>query len=248
MVMRLRVRFTLSIALTAALAFGTTLTARAQKTAATSTGGTYIVIDPLANVKYDNRFDLSLGADYKHLTAGPNFQRGQGANLGGLDLSGSWWLTKRWALEGSTRADVGTSGAGNNSVSINGPFVAEYFFLAGPEFRGPSNKHASLVAHVLAGGVYGDFEHDLRGTAPGTVGFYHNQVAPAAALGGHIELNRSANWVFRISPDAMYTRYDFTPSTTANANNGVAGSYNNWNFAISVGAEYRFKSKRHGVK
>ena len=33
--------------------------------------GTYIQVDPLAGVKYEERFDLSLGAAYGHIKAGP---------------------------------------------------------------------------------------------------------------------------------------------------------------------------------
>ena len=60
----------------------------------TAPNGTYIAIDPLANVRYDNRFDISLGAAYDHMKAGPTLL--QGSNLGGLDLTGSMWLTRHW--------------------------------------------------------------------------------------------------------------------------------------------------------
>jgi uncharacterized membrane protein len=43
-----------------------------QSTASQTTGnGTYIVVDPLANVHYDNRYDVSLGLAYDHMKAGP---------------------------------------------------------------------------------------------------------------------------------------------------------------------------------
>ncbi len=45
--------------------------------------GVYIQVDPLANVRYDNRYDVSLGFAYDHMKAGPSLL--QGANLGGLD-------------------------------------------------------------------------------------------------------------------------------------------------------------------
>lgn len=206
----------------------------------------YVSVDPLAGVRYDNRYDLSLGAAYGHVMAGPALT--QGANLGGLDLSGSYWLTKHWGLEGTGRAYVGTSGAAPNTFSnghggvdsIQGPFVAEYFFTGGAEYLGPHNKHGALIAHAMFGGVYGDFEKDLRGQSPSLVGFYNNQVAPAAILGGHFDLNRSARWVFRVTPDALYTHYNTDYAT----NIRPAGGHNNWNFAISVGMEYKFKKRR----
>jgi hypothetical protein len=204
----------------------------------TSGNGTYIAVDPLANVHYDNRFDVSLGLAYDHMKAGPTLL--QGSNLGGLDLSASYWLTRRWALEGSARGYVGTSGAGNggNTVlqEIKGPFVAQYLFVAGPEWLGPHNKHGALIAHALVGGAYGKFEQDLRGLPPSAVDFYPDQVALGAIMGGHIDLNRSARWVFRITPDAVMTRYkiDYADKSTST----------DVNFAISVGVEYRFQSKR----
>jgi hypothetical protein len=176
------------------------------------------------------------------MKSGPNLL--QGANLGGLDLSGSYWFSKHWGLEGSGRAYFGTSGAAPNSFlngkgqneSIQGPFVAQYFFVGGPEWLGPHNKHGALVAHAMFGGVYGKFEQDLRGQSPALVGFYNDQVAPAAILGGHMDLNRSARWVFRITPDAVITRYG--------TNYGSKVTQTDVNFAISVGAEYRFRAKR----
>lgn len=215
----------------------------AQSTSTQPTGnGTYIVVDPLANVKYDNKYDVSLGMAYDHMKAGPNLL--QGSNLGGLNLSGSYWFSRHWGVEGSGRSYWGTSGAAPNAFvssagqteNIQGPFVAQYFFVAGPEWLGPHNKHGALIAHAMFGGVYGNFEQDLRGQSPAIVGFYNDQVAPAAIIGGHIDLNRSPQWVFRVTPDAVITRYSI--------NYGTMITQTDVNFAISVGVMYRFKAKR----
>jgi hypothetical protein len=234
--MRHSVRFSASIAVVAALALTAGLRALAQSTAAQSTAnGTYIATDPLANVRYDNRFDVSLGMAYGHIKAGPPPLL-EGANLGGLDLSASYWFSKHWALEGTGRGYVGTSGAAPNSKQIDGPFVAEYMFAAGPEWLGPHNKHGAFYAHALVGGAYGKFEQDLRGNSPSVAGFFNDQMTPAAIIGGHIDLNRSPRWVFRITPDALYTRYGI--------NYGNKATYPEWNFGLSVGLEYKFKTKR----
>jgi hypothetical protein len=210
--------------------------AQAQSNAAQTAGnGTYIPTDPLANVRYDNRFDLSLGAAYAHIKAGPPPLQ-EGSNLGGLDLTASYWFSKRWALEGTGRGYMGTSGAGVNDLNIMGPRVSQYVFAAGPEFLGPHNKHGALIVHALMGGAYGNFESDLQGNPPSTVEFFNNQVVPAAIFGGHIDLNRTPRWVFRITPDVIYTRYGI--------NYGNMDTYPYWNFAISVGMEYKFKTKR----
>jgi hypothetical protein len=205
----------------------------------TNTNGTYISIDPLAKVRYDNKWDLSVGAAYDHMKAGPAIQ--QGSNLGGLDVTGSMWLTKRWGLQGTVRPYWGTSGAAPNApLNIKGPFVAEYYFAAGPEWLGPHNKHGAILAHALFGGVYGDFEHDLRGQSPQVVGFYPSQLAPTAIVGGSFDLNRSPRWVFRITPDALMKWYN------VDYGKGYA-QYRQWdvNFGISVGLEYKFKKTRY---
>ncbi|MGB9406611.1 MAG: hypothetical protein WCA89_03690 [Terracidiphilus sp.] len=233
--MRISVRFSAALAAVAILALSSGTRAQAQSTASPTAGnGTYVATDPLAGVRYDNRYDVSLGMAYDHMKAGPALL--QGSNLGGLDLSASYWFSKHWAVEGSGRGYLGTSGAAPNTLSINGPFVSEYFFTAGPEWLGPHNKHGALIAHVLAGGVYGNFEQDLRGNSPGSVGFYNDQIAPAVIIGGHMDLNRSAHWVFRITPDAVLTRYS--------TNYGSRITQNDLNFAISVGIEYKFNKKR----
>jgi hypothetical protein len=235
MVMRLPVRFSASLLAVAALALSAGTRAQAQSTASPTAGnGTYIAVDPLAGVRYDNRFDVSLGMAYDHMKAGPTLL--QGSNLGGIDLTGSYWFSKHWAIEGTGRGYLGTSGAAPNDLGIKGPFVSQYIFAAGPEFLGPHNKHGAIIAHVLVGGAYGNFTQDLRGNPPSAVDFYYNQLAPAAVMGGHFDLNRSAHWVFRVTPDAIWTRYstNYTPKVTQN----------DINFAISVGVEYKFKKKR----
>jgi hypothetical protein len=255
--MRLPVRFFAAFASLAVLFFNIAAGAQSQSSSSQSatapTGesagqastqgtanGTYISVNPLAGVNYNNRFDLSLGMAYDHMKAGPTLL--QGSNLGGITLEGSYWLRKRWGLEGSFRPYFGTSGAGTGTTGqnvhniVNGPFVSEYFFTAGPEWLGPHNQHGDLIAHVLVGGVYGNFEKDLRGLPPSAVDFYNDQVAPAVIMGGHMDLNRSARWVFRITPDAVLTRYGI--------NYGSKITQTDVNFAISVGVEYKFRMKR----
>jgi hypothetical protein len=92
------------------------------------------------------------------------------------------------------------------------------------------------MAHVLVGGAYGNFTQDLRGNPPSVVDFYNNQLAPAGVIGGHLDLNRTSHWVFRITPDAVVTRYsiNYPPKTTST----------DVNFSISVGVQYKFSKKR----
>jgi hypothetical protein len=234
MMMRLQVRLSASIIAVAVLALCAGTCAQAQSTASPTAGtGTYVTSDPLANVRYDNRYDVSLGLAYRHIKAGPNLL--QGANLGGLDASGSYWFSKRWGAQATGRAYAGTSGAAPNLYDIRGPFISEYTFAAGPEWLGPHNKHGDLTAHVLVGGVYGKFEQDLHGHVA-DVAFYNDQISPVIIMGGHFDLNRSARWVFRVTPEAVLTHYG--------TNYGAKIAQYDINTAVSVGVEYRFKKKR----
>jgi hypothetical protein len=238
--MRFHVSLPVSLVALAALTLCAVTSARAQVTASPTTGsGVYISSDPLANVRYDNRFDVSVGLAYDHMKAGPTLL--QGSNLGGLDLSGTYWFSKHWGVEGSGRYYLGTSGTAPNSANsaggaIQGAFVSEFFATGGPEWLGPHNKHGAISAHALFGGVYGNFQQDLLGQSPSVVAFYNNQLAPAAIVGGHIDLNRSPRWVFRVTPDAVMTHYGI--------NYGPKTSQFDVNFAISVGVQYKFKAKR----
>lgn len=223
----------------AALALCAGTSVRAQVAPAQTGGnGTYTPSNPLADVRYNNRFDLSLGAAYAHQKAGPPPLH-EGSNLGGLDLSGSVWLSRRWAVEGTGRAYLGTSGAGlgpGNSAPtlVQGPFISQYMFAAGPEFLGPHNKHGALLVHALFGGSH--FLSHTWPLQPESVWFFNNQTTPAAIIGGHIDLNRSPRWVLRITPDAINTRYSI--------NYGNMATYSYWNFGLSVGMEYKFKRTR----
>ena len=179
--------------------------------------------EPLSGVHYDYRWELYGGPGFAHFKAGPNLL--EGANLGGLDLQASRWFNKRWAAEGNVRAYAGTSAAVPNPYGIRGPFVGEFFVLAGPEYRGPSNEHASVTFHALVGGAYGLFDKALDSVPPSAIGFFDNQFAFGSALGGTLDLNRSPRLAFRISPDATLTHF---------GSSGIQAQ-----FAISVGIVYR---------
>jgi len=176
---------------------------------------------PLAGVQYNYRWEFYGGFAYAHLTAGPQLK--VGTNLGGFDAEASRFFTQRWAIEGSVRGYYGTSGAAPNPYGIRGPFVNEYLFVAGPEWRGPSNEHISTTAHAMFGGAWGRFQSALQDQN-------NNQVAFGSVLGGTVDLNRSSKLAFRISPDAILTNYDNSP---------IPGSRLKADFAISVGLVYR---------
>lgn len=188
----------------------------------------------LANVRYDYRWEFYGGFAYSHFNAGPSLV--QGSNLGGFDIQAARFFTPRWAVAGNARGYYGTSGTAPNQYDIRGPFVSEQMYMAGPEYRGPSNQHISMLFHALFGVAHGNFDSDLydqnnNPVAPSAVGFFNNQTTFGSAIGGSLDLNRSPRLVFRISPDATLT--DF----------GSAGIHEQ--FAISVGLVYRMGAGFH---
>ena len=155
--MRFPVSFTASLAVAAlSLCAGPRMHAQASqsssqtpsKVQAPTTGPSpsYIAVDPLANVRYDNKYDVSLGMAYDHMKAGPKLL--QGSNLGGLDLA----VRTGSAGTGLSKASARLSGHQRCGAQLltasQGPFVAQYLFVGGPEWLGPHNKHGALIAHA----------------------------------------------------------------------------------------------------
>jgi hypothetical protein len=183
--------------------------------------------DTLAGVDYNYRYELYGGLSYSHFNAGPNLL--QGANLGGFSFDGARFFTRRWAAAASVRGYYGTSGVVPNDAHVQGPFVSQYMFMGGPEFRWLANPHASVTLHALVGGAYGSFDSDIAPETTAQLGLFSNQVTFGSAIGGAIDLNRSPRLAFRIQPEATLTNY------------GSAGLHEQ--VAISVGLVYRLGHK-----
>jgi hypothetical protein len=177
----------------------------------------------LANVRYDNRWEVYGAPAFKHFSAGPNLV--SGSNLGGFDVQLTRWLRPRLGITGNARGYYGTNAAAPNPYNIHGPFVMEHLFLGGATYRVRQNHIAALSVHGLAGFGYGDFQHALGGVPPVNVGFFSNGGTFALAAGGALDLNRSPHLALRISPDYVLTRY---------------GGFSQNEFALSVGILYRF--------
>ncbi len=178
--------------------------------------------ETLADVHYDNKWEVYGGAAFSHFRAGPNLV--QGTNLGGFDVQGTRWLRRRLGVTGNVRGYYGTQAVIPNSDHITGPFVMEHLLLGGATFRAMENEHAAINFRALAGGGYGNFDHALSGVPPNSLGLFNNGGTFATALGGSLDLNRSPRLALRISPDYILTRY---------------GGFNQNEFAISVGILYR---------
>lgn len=193
----------------------------------------------LADVRYDNKYDVYGGFASYHANAGPQLLGG--ANLGGFDLQGTRWFSTRLGITANARGYYGTIGVSPNPYGIKGPFIMEHMGLGGVSYRAKMGKPATLVFHALAGVDYGDFTHALGNlpppasgpVPPAAVGLFNNQASFAMALGGSLDLNRSPQLAFRISPDYVFTNF---------------GGIQQNEFAISVGIIYRLKFPKGAFK
>ena len=123
--------------------------------------------------------------------------------------------------------------------------VKQYFFVGGPEWLGPHNKHGAIIAHAMFGGVYGNFQKDLLGYPPAKFDFYYEpdcsggdyrrsfRPEPVRALGvpGHA---RRGDDPLQLQRRALFLK-DPTHSIDVN-------------FAISVGMEYKFTRIKRSTK
>ncbi len=193
----------------------------------------------LADVRYDNKYDIYGGIGYQHVNTGPSLI--EGAQLGGFDVQGTRWLTSRLGVTANARGFYGTIGVHVNPYGVKGPFIMEHYGLGGVSYRVRSGHPASFIVHGLFGGAYGTFDSDL-GTLPppgsgpvppSALGLFNNGSTFAMALGGSIDLNRSPQLAFRISPDYIYTRF---------------GGYTQNELGLSVGIVYRLKFPKGAFK
>jgi hypothetical protein len=201
--------------------------------------------ETLSTVRYDDKYEIYGGLGFSHFKSGPELAAG--ANLGGFDVQGTWWLTGRLGATANIRGYYGTQGVNPNQYGVGGPIVFEHMFLGGATYRLIAREHAALNVHGMVGGAEGSFSHGL-GTSPTDpsyniqprdVGMYDDGLVLASTIGGSLDLNRSPRLALRISPDWIITRYGGygTPSNVPSP--FLTHSQNE--FGISVGILYRFK-------
>lgn len=197
-----------------------------------------LLADPLAGIKYDNRYDLYVGVGYARLIPGETLSTG--ASLGGLDVQGSRWFTSRLGAVANIRGYYGDSastipGTYNGRINLGkGVPIMEHLVTVGPEYMLARNKHAALILHGTAGFANGLFDMGTNHVPTGALGLFKDGTVFAGTAGVTIDLNRSPRWVFRISQDMLVTHYQ---------QNGFQADFQK-NYAISVGLVYRFKKTR----
>ena len=161
-------------------------------------------------VTYDNRYELYVGLNYMNFQAGQNVAKLM--NLGGVEVSGTYWVTQRWGAVADYRGDAGTSPVTPNSVFNGRALVVLNTGMVGAQYRLAQNQRAALDLHALGGVSHGWFDETLPSVGPGTPtfgnsGFYNNKPKPMAAIGGSLDFNRSKNFAIRLSPDLILEHF-----------------------------------------
>jgi hypothetical protein len=180
-----------------------------------------------APVTYGNKWEFYGGINLMTFQAGQALPKRM--NLAGVEVLGTYWVTKRVGIGAEYRGEAGTTPVQANPYTTR-PLVYMNMGLFGAQVRGPKNQHAALNFHAYGGVANGVF-NTSTGNIPAqyaNVGLYTNKTAPIGAVGASVDFNRSKRLAIRLSPDLMIERF---------------GTETREFFAISGGVVYRFGKK-----
>ena len=156
-----------------------------------------------APVTYDNRYEIYGGINLQNFQAGQNLPKRM--NLGGVEVLGTYWLTRKLGVAADLRGEAGTTPVFPNPYTVR-PLVVLYTGMGGVNYRGPRNQRFAIDYHAFAGASHGDFTETPLPVGE-TVGLYTNRTAPMFALGGSLDFNRSRNLAIRLSPDLIFEHF-----------------------------------------
>jgi hypothetical protein len=154
---------------------------------------------------YGNRWDVFGGFSYSYFTT--TYGHALKASLYGASAEGTAWLNPLVGGTAALRWDSGTIGIDPNAFGITNPRISQTLFLFGPEIRPFRKDKWAIGGHVLIGGTYGIFSHDLKGVPPNQVGLYNDQLAFAVATGGTFDYAITPKLSIRLIPDFQPTFY-----------------------------------------
>jgi hypothetical protein len=176
-------------------------------------------------VTYDNPFEVYVGLNYMNFEAGPHVAKLM--NLGGVEVSGTYWVNSRWGAVADFRGDAGTTFVMPNET-FNGRAIAIlYTGMLGAQYRLQKNQRFATNLHAYAGISHGDFSQTIT-PAQGS-GLYDNISKPMEVAGGSLDYNVSRKWAVRLSPDLIVEQF---------------GPGSREFFSISGGLVYRIGSRK----
>jgi hypothetical protein len=183
-------------------------------------------LGPTAPVTYANRWEVYGGLSFMNFQAGQNLPKRM--NMGGAEIQGTYWLTKKIGLTADYRGEAGTTPVNPNIYRVDRPVVYMNMALFGAQYRGPKNQYAAINYHAFVGPSLGVFDAGTGGQPPQLFGLYTNRTAVMAAAGGSLDINRSKNWAIRLSPDLIVEHF---------------GTETREFVSVSAGVVYRFGKK-----
>ena len=164
---------------------------------------------------YTEKFEVYGGLLFMNGQAGQNLPKRY--NLGGGEGMFTYYVTPKWGVAGDFRWAGGTTpvfAAGQAAGVQTRPFVSQAIGMGGVQYRLAHNKHAALQLHALAGVTHGTFSHSLHVQSPvvgqdplTATGLYSDRTSPMGVVGGSIDLNRSARWAVRLSPEMVFEHF-----------------------------------------
>jgi hypothetical protein len=175
-------------------------------------------IGPPAPITFDNKYEIYGGLNYMDFKAGENLTHRM--NLGGAEISGTWWFAPHWGAVAEYRGGAGTTQVDPTAqvYGIHRPLVFMNDALFGVQYRWLHNQHAALTPHAYGGIAMGVFDDGTQGAGAGdvgrtatqnaqAVGLYPDKTAPLIAVGAGLDFNRSQNWAIRLSPDLILEHF-----------------------------------------
>jgi len=182
-------------------------------------------------VTYANRYELYAGFNFQNTQAGQAIP--DRANLGGVEILGTDWLTKKFGVGVEFRGEAGSTPTNPAPIAQyslpSRPNIYQLMFFGGVEYRGPKNQHAALNFHAFGGAAHGVFNEQTTGSNPPVdLGLYTNRTRPQFALGTSVDFNASKKWAVRFAPDLILEHW---------------GTETREFFYISGGIVYRFGKK-----
>ena len=190
----------------------------AQETQDTPTAAT--PASPINAAEYGNRWDVFGGFSYNYFTT--TYGHALKSSLYGASVQGTAWMSPLIGGVAAVRWGSGTIAIDPNQFEITNPRISQTLFLFGPEIRPYRKDKLAIGGHVLIGGTYGIFSHDLQGVPPNQVGLYADQLAFAVATGGTFDYAITPKLSIRVIPDFQPTFYGHSTQKDFAGQFGVA--------------------------
>jgi hypothetical protein len=177
-----------------------------------------------APVTYDNRYEVYGGLSYMLFQASPAPLKLM--NLGGIEASGTYWLSDKWGAMVDYRAGAGTSPVVPNPIFNGNALVVLQSGMVGAQYRVKQNQRVAFDLHAMGGVAHGWFNETLQ---PAQSGLYNNVTKPMEAAGGSLDFNRSSNFAIRLQPDVIVEQF---------------GPGSRTFYSVSLGVVYRLGKRR----